>query len=578
MEIKVGVATCGVSAGADKVLFKLKDFYKEDSSIQIKEVGCIGLCFLEPIVEVRYDDGRVEYYGRVTEKDVEILQKEPSKLSHKKIDESVLNIEKYQKRIVLENAGRISPYNIDDYVKQQGYEALKKALSKKQEEIIKEIKESGLRGRGGAGFPTGLKWEFVFKEKSEEKYIICNADEGDPGAFMDRNVLESDPHRVIEGMIIAAYTVGANKGIIYIRAEYPKAIETLKIALKQAKEKGFLGKNILGSNFSFDIEIFQGAGAFVCGEETALIASIEGKRGHPRVRPPFPAQKGLFGKPTLINNVETFANIPWIIRHSAKEFIKYGTDKSKGTKVFSLAGKVKNTGLVEVPFGITIKDLVFKVGGGIKEDKEVKAVQIGGPSGGCVPKSLFNTQIDYEELKKVGAIVGSGGVIVLDETSCMVDVAKYFLSFTQKESCGKCTFCRIGTKRMLEILERITNGEGKEEDLDKLEDLAKKIQENSLCALGKTAPNPVLTTLKYFRDEYLAHIREKRCPAKVCKALIRVVIDEDKCIGCGACSNVCPTNTIIKLENGKYRINQDGCIKCESCIGICPTKAIYKDS
>jgi len=477
-------------------------------------------------------------------------------------------------RIVLRNSGLIDPEKIDEYIARDGYDALKKALSMKPEQVIEEVLASGLRGRGGAGFPTGLKWKFARGAKGDKKYFVCNADEGDPGAFMDRSVLESDPHSIIEGMAIGGFSIGSDEGIIYCRAEYPLAIKHLNVALEQAREKGYLGKNILGSDFSFDIHIKEGAGAFVCGEETAMIASIEGRRGMPRPRPPFPANSGVFGKPTNINNVETIANIPWIILNGAAKFSEYGIGKSRGTKVFALAGKIKKGGLAEVPMGMPLREVIFNVAGGIAENKKFKAVQLGGPSGGCIPESLLDTPVDYESINATGAIMGSGGMVVMDETTCIVDVAKFFLAFVQKESCGKCPFCRIGTKRMLEILERISEGKGVMEDLDTLLDLAYQVKEGSLCGLGQTAPNPVLTTLKYFREEYETHIRDKKCPAKVCTNLIHYVIDPAACIGCTKCARNCPVSCIAGEVKKPHVIDDEKCIRCGQCKKVCPVGAI----
>ncbi|MCX6231472.1 MAG: 4Fe-4S binding protein [Bacteroidetes bacterium] len=471
----------------------------------------------------------------------------------------------------------IDPESIEDYESQLGYASIRKIAKEKisYEDVIQCILDSGLRGRGGGGFSTGMKWRFARNNKSDEKFIICNADEGDPGAFMDRSLLEGDPHAVLEGMIIGAYAIGATDGVIYCRAEYPLAIKRLNIAIDQAREKAYLGKNILGiKDFNFDIHIKEGAGAFVCGEETALIASVEGERGMPRKRPPFPAESGLWRKPTNINNVETFANIPWIIYNGAAAYSKYGTEKSKGTKVFALAGKINHSGLVEVPMGITIRDIIFKLGGGIPNGKKFKAVQLGGPSGGCIPEFLADTIVDYDSVNATGAIMGSGGMVVMDETTCMVDIAKFFLNFTQEESCGKCTFCRIGTKRMLEILNRITEGKGEESDIAKLEELAVQIKDNSLCGLGQTAPNPVLTTLKYFRDEYEAHIFAKKCPAKACKALLTYEIIEDKCTGCTICAVKCPVKAITGEKKKVHFIHQEMCIKCGDCYARCKFDAI----
>jgi len=480
-----------------------------------------------------------------------------------------------QKRIVLRNCGVIDPESLDDYLDAGGYKALEKVLGDMPpQQVIDEVTKSGLRGRGGAGFPTGVKWNLARKSPGSQKYVICNADEGDPGAFMDRSVLESDPHSVIEGMVIAGYAIGATEGFIYVRAEYPMAVKRLELALAQAKEKGFIGDNMLNYNFDFDISIRQGAGAFVCGEETALMMSIEGKRGMPRVRPPFPAQSGLWGRPTNINNVETFANVPWIIMNGANAYNIYGTEKSKGTKVFALAGKAARTGLVEVPMGIPIKEIVLEIGGGTSTGLAFKAVQMGGPSGGVIPASLADTPVDYESITQTGAIMGSGGLIVMDESSCMVDIAKFFLNFTQDESCGKCTFCRLGTLRMMEILERIAGGKGKEEDLALLEELARDVKRASLCGLGQTAPNPVLTTLKYFRNEYEAHIYEKKCQAKKCQALITYEIISDKCPGCGLCAKYCPADAISGKKKEPYSINTEKCIRCGLCMSTCRLGAI----
>jgi NADH-quinone oxidoreductase subunit F len=581
--IKVGMASCGIAAGARPVYEALKEAAESHEDVEIREVGCIGLCFHEPLVEIE-QNGQRTLYGEVTaEKALEIFEKhvigktplEKNVVLSTEIEGEENSMISKQVRIVLENCGRIDPTNIDEYIQADGYKALEKALKKMDPEtVIEEILESGLRGRGGAGFPTGLKWRFAHKAQSDEKYVVCNADEGDPGAFMDRSVLEGDPHRVLEGMLICGYAIGASQGIIYCRAEYPLAIKRLKIAIEQAKERGFLGTNILGTGFSFDLSIKEGAGAFVCGEETALMASIEGKRGMPRPRPPFPANQGIWGKPTNINNVETLANVAWIIRNGAAAFYRYGTGKSRGTKVFALAGKIRKGGLVEVPMGMPLRDVIFEVGGGIPGDKPFKAVQLGGPSGGCLPESELDTPVDYESINATGAIMGSGGMIVMDEDTCIVDVAKFFLSFVQKESCGKCPFCRIGTKRMLEILERICDGKGKPEDLDLLEDMAYKVKDGSLCGLGQTAPNPVLTTLKYFRHEYEAHIIDKKCPAKVCTNLIHYTIDPSVCIGCTKCAQVCPVHAISGKVKEAHVIDDSICVRCGQCKTVCPVKAI----
>lgn len=577
--IKIGTATCGNAAGAQKTLEVLKKLSEGDSNISISETGCIGMCYREPLVEV-FKDGKKFLYGDVNEKNAEKIFNEHIK--NNKVVESILitqTEDKYtfdkQRRIVLRNTGSIDPEKIEDYIDNGGYEGIKKALSVTPADVIKIVTDSGLRGRGGAGFSTGMKWKFASDSKNDKKYVICNADEGDPGAFMDRSVLEGDPHSVIEGILICGYAIGANEGYVYCRAEYPLAIKRLLNAIDQATKRNLLGKNILGSGFDFELHIKEGAGAFVCGEETALMASVEGKRGMPRLRPPFPAVSGLWAKPTNINNVETFACASYILANGAESFNKYGTEKAKGTKVFALAGKIKNGGLIEVEMGIPLKEIIFDIGGGIKDDKKFKAVQMGGPSGGCIPNELIDTSVDYESLMATGAIVGSGGMVVLDEDSCMVDVARYFLNFTQTESCGKCTFCRIGTKRMLEILTRICEGKGEESDIDKLLDLAGKIKNSSLCGLGQTAPNPVLTTLKYFKHEYIAHIKDRKCPAGVCTALIKFDV-KDNCIGCGACKRACPVAAISGETKKKHIINQDLCIKCGSCYNVCKFDAVFK--
>jgi len=586
--IAVGMNSCGIAAGARETYEAIKaEIEKRGLDVKLKIVGCVGMCYREPLVDI-ITENEIITYGHVNPKKIPRIIEEHV-INGKPIEEWIVkkdwwengerktwDIDGYfakQKKIVLENSGYIDPESIDEYIQVGGYDALKKALKMKPGEIIDIIMKSGLRGRGGAGFPTGMKWKFTREAPGDEKYIVCNADEGDPGAFMDRNVLEGDPHRVIEGMIIGAYAIGATKGFIYVRAEYPLAIKRLRIALKQARERGFLGENILGSGFSFDIFIKEGAGAFVCGEETALMASIEGRRGMPRPRPPYPAQKGLWGKPTNINNVETWANVPWIIKHGWEAYASLGTEKSKGTKVFALSGKIKHGGNVEVPMGITLREILYDIGGGTKTGKKIKAVQLGGPSGGCIPDYLFDTPVDYESVTATGAIMGSGGMVVMDEDTCMVDVAKFFLDFTVKESCGKCTFCRLGTKRMWELLDKITRGEGTLEDIEKLEKLALLVKTGSLCGLGQTAPNPVLTTLKYFKDEYLAHI-EGRCPAKVCKPLIKYVIIADKCTGCTACAIMCPVKAISGERGKPHVINQEACIKCGTCYDVCRFNAI----
>ena len=577
-EIRVGLATCGIAAGAEPVYSALeKELAAIDAPVKLKRVGCIGMCYNEPLVDVVTEDGGKSTYGHVRVEDVSRIVKEHV-VGGQPVDDLLVPDDGFfdrQVRVVLENCGIIDPESIDEYISKGGYEALKMALTEmSQQQVIDKITASGLRGRGGAGFPTGVKWGFAAREPGPDKYFICNADEGDPGAFMDRSVLEGDPHRVLEGMAIGAYAIGAPHGYFYVRAEYPLAIKRIKKAIADATDAGLIGENIFGSNFSFEVKIKAGAGAFVCGEETALIASIEGKRGMPRKRPPYPAVSGLWGKPTNINNVETLANVPWIMRHETEDFTRYGTEKSKGTKVFALAGKLKHTGLVEVPMGMPIKDIVFDVGGGIRDEGTFKAVQMGGPSGGCIPASLSDVPVDYESINKTGAIVGSGGLIVLDDKTCMVDLARFFLDFIQKESCGKCTFCRIGTKRMLETLTRICDGEGVPEDLDRLVDLAKKVKVNSLCGLGQTAPNPVLTTVKYFREEYEAHIVDKACPAHVCKALISYKIEPDRCKDCKICTRACPVGAISQGEGKFQEIDQGTCIKCGTCYEVCPFGAI----
>lgn len=562
---------------------------KLDREVMLVETGCHGMCEMGPIVVI-YPEGA--FYCRVTAEDVpEIVEEhlykgrlverllytvpnEMTKVPHYK------DIPFYskQRRVVLRNCGYINPEHIEEYIARDGYQALAKALLEMTpEKTLDEVKRSGLRGRGGAGFPTGLKWEFARKAAGDKKYIICNADEGDPGAFMDRSVLEGDPHTLIEGMLLGAYAIGADEGYIYCRAEYPLAIKRLKNAIAQAEEYGLIGDNIMGTDFSCHLHIKEGAGAFVCGEETALMASIEGKRGMPTPRPPFPAQSGLWGKPTNINNVETWANVPMVILNGADWFSSIGTEKSNGTKVFALTGKVKNTGLIEVPMGITIREIVYELGGGILDDKEFKAVQIGGPSGGCLTKDHLDLPVDYESLTAAGAIMGSGGLVVMDEGTCMVDVSKFFLEFTQRESCGKCVPCREGTKQMLLLLEKITKGEGTMEDLDTLEELAHMVQRMSLCGLGQTAPNPVLTTLRYFRHEYEAHIRDKTCPAKVCPDLITYTIDPETCKKCGLCARNCPVGCISGDRQTPYEIDQERCIKCGTCLEVCPFNAVHKD-
>lgn len=584
--ITVGLGSCGVAAGASKTYNAIEQWLATNGvEAKMEKTSCIGMCFNEPLVEIKDDKGAY-LYGSVDEKSaLDILEQHISNSAPiidrlVKSDVETTKGDSYfegQTRIVLRNCGLINPEILEDYESRDGYKALKKIANESitSEQVIQEVLDAGLRGRGGGGFPTGMKWKFAAGYDADEKYMICNADEGDPGAFMDRSVLEGDPHSVIEGMIIGAYAIGATHGYIYCRAEYPLAIKRINKALQQARDNGYLGKNIQGiEGFNFDMVLKEGAGAFVCGEETALMASIEGQRGMPRKRPPFPAESGLWRKPSNINNVETFASIAWIINNGGAKYATNGTEKSKGTKVFALAGKIKNSGLVEVPMGVTLNDIIFGLGGGILEDKKFKAVQLGGPSGGCIPADLGETIVDYDSLMATGAIMGSGGMVIMDETSCMVDVAKYFLQFTQNESCGKCTFCRIGTKRMLEILERITNGQGEEGDIEKLEELAAQIKDSSLCGLGQTAPNPVLATLRYFRHEYEAHIIDKKCPAKVCKPLLTYTVDADKCTGCTLCARKCPTDTISGERKAPHVINQEGCIQCGACHTSCNFDAI----
>lgn len=582
MKVIVGQGSCGVATGAKKTAAQFERLIEEkDLDVKVDITGCVGTCYLEPIVDVYDDNNNMTRYVKVNaDKASEIVEKH---LVNGEVvtdlalhDEDKLFIEK-QQRVVLRHCGLINPEKIEEYIAVGGYAATKKVVtSMTQDEVIEEIKISGLRGRGGAGFPTWFKWNAAKANKADQKYIVCNADEGDPGAFMDRSVLEGDPHSLIEGMIIGGYAMGARDGVIYVRAEYPLAIHRLEIAMSQAREKGFLGKNIFGSGFDFDLRIKAGAGAFVCGEETALIASLEGERGMPRLKPPFPAAKGYWQKPTNINNVETYANVAWIIANGGAAFGAMGTDKSKGTKVFALAGKIKKGGLVEVPMGLPLRDVIYGIGGGIKKDKEFKAVQMGGPSGGCIPASLIDTPVDYENINKTGAIVGSGGMIVMDETTCMVDMARYFLDFTRKESCGKCNYCRIGTKRMLEILERITKGEGKDGDIELLEELAYKVKDGAMCGLGQTAPNPVLTTIKYFRNEYEDHIYNKKCTAASCKSLISFNITDD-CRGCTACARKCPVGAISGEKKEKHVIDQDVCIRCGRCEENCKFDAIVRE-
>ena len=570
------------------------------NEIKLVQTGCFGLCALGPVVIV-YPEGT--FYSQVQPEDVKEIVEEhllkgrivnrlvydessapKEQLVDGKVSLNDTDFYRAQNRVALRNCGVIDPENIDEYIAVDGYAALGKVLTEMTpEDVIKCVTDSGLRGRGGGGFPTGFKWSLCAPNKADQKYVVCNADEGDPGAFMDRSVLEGDPHCVIEAMAICGYAVGATKGFVYVRAEYPIAVARLQKAIDQAREYGLLGENIFGSGFDFDLEIRLGAGAFVCGEETALMTSIEGNRGEPRPRPPFPAVKGLFGKPTVENNVETFANIPQILLKGADWFASMGTERSKGTKVFALGGKIKHTGLVEVPMGTTLREIIYDIGGGIPNGKKFKAAQTGGPSGGCIPASLIDTKIDYDNLTAIGCMMGSGGLIVMDEDTCMVDIAKFFLEFTVDESCGKCTPCRVGTKRLLEMLDKITSGKGTMEDIDKLEELCYYIKSNSACGLGQTAPNPVLATLKFFKDEYIAHVKDKKCPAGVCKDLLTYTIDKEKCIGCGMCARNCPADTIVKTDYTapghklpSYEIIPDKCVKCGACITNCRFKAISK--
>lgn len=579
MRIKVGLGSCGMAAGARKTQEAIDAALSAaGSAVRAERTGCIGLCFAEPLVEV-IDGDNSYFYGRVDAAKAEQIVNGHvigGQVQHDLLltDDEMAFLNR-QQRIVLRNCGVIDPENIEHYIARGGYQALQKAVQDMTpEQIIEEIKISGLRGRGGAGFPTWFKWDACRKAEGEQKYIICNADEGDPGAFMDRSVLESDPHALLEGMAIAARAIGCNQGVIYVRAEYPLSIQRLELAMADARAKGYLGQNIFGSGWDFDIYIKAGAGAFVCGEETALLASLEGERGMPRLKPPFPAQKGFWQQPSNINNVETLANVAWIILNGGAAYAEFGTETSKGTKVFALAGKIKRGGLVEVPMGMTLREIIFEVGGGIKNDAEFKAVQMGGPSGGCIPASLLDTPVDYENINKTGAIMGSGGMIVMDSTTCMVDMARFFLDFTQKESCGKCVHCRIGTKRMLEILTRITKGEGKEGDVELLTQLGEDIKAGSLCGLGASAPNPALSTIRYFADEYKAHIEDKTCPAHSCRDLLTYYIRPDKCKGCTLCSRKCPTGAISGELREVFVIDQEKCIKCGNCAAVCRFDAV----
>lgn len=589
------VLVCGgtgcTSSNSEKIIQKLNEEIKAkglDNEVNVVKTGCFGLCSLGPIMIV-YPEGC--FYSMVKPEDIPEIVEEHllkgrivTRLLYQETvkDDTISSLNntsfyKKQRRIALRNCGVIDPEKIDEYIAMDGYAALGKALTEMTpSEVIDVVKESGLRGRGGGGFPTGLKWSFAAANEADQKYVCCNADEGDPGAFMDRSILEGDPHALIEAMAIAGYAIGATKGYVYVRAEYPIAVKRLSIAIKQAREYGLLGKNIFSTNFCFDIELRLGAGAFVCGEETALLTSIEGSRGEPRPRPPFPAVKGLFGKPTVLNNVETYANIAQIILNGAEWFNSVGTEKSKGTKVFALGGKINNTGLVEIPMGTTLREIVEDIGGGIPNGRKFKAAQTGGPSGGCIPSEHLDIPIDYDNLISIGSMMGSGGLIVMDDTTCMVDIAKFFLDFTVDESCGKCTPCRIGTKRLLEMLDKITSGNGTLEDIDKMEELCYYIKENALCGLGQTAPNPVLSTLRFFRDEYIAHVTEHRCPAGVCKALLSYRVIEDKCRGCTACARICPVGAISGTIREPHTIDTNKCIKCGACMEKCKFGAIIK--
>lgn len=582
MKIFIGAGTCGLAAGAGELeqaaeaylLEKQKEGRSETQLATVQRTGCVGLCWLEPIVDVIDASGNEKRYVQVTPEQMpHILSGQAVTVDIKSVDNTILN---RQKRIVMRNYGKINPEDIQDYIQAGGYKAARACLlDKTPEQVINTVKQSGLRGRGGAGFPTWFKWQAAARQTATPKYLVCNADEGDPGAFMDRSVLEGDPHSLIEGMLIGAYAMGAQYGVVYVRAEYPLAIERLQIAIEQAVAHGLLGRDIFGvKGLHFDLRIKVGAGAFVCGEETALIASLEGQRGMPRLKPPFPAEKGLWDQPTNINNVETFANIPWIMQSSAEAFAALGTPKSKGTKVFALTGKINHGGLVEIPMGLPLRTVIEEIGGGVPNGKALKAVQMGGPSGGCIPVELLDTPVDYESITATGAIVGSGGMVVMDEDNCMVEMARFFLDFTCKESCGKCTYCRVGTRRMLEILTRITAGAGRDGDIELLEELSHKIKEGSLCGLGQTAPNPVLTTLKYFRHEYEAHIQEGHCPAGQCEALVSYSIEADKCIGCTRCHKVCPAGAVSGAVKQAHRIDSVACVKCGACLAVCKPNAI----
>ncbi|MDD6275779.1 MAG: NADH-quinone oxidoreductase subunit NuoF [Clostridia bacterium] len=577
MRIAVGKGSCGIAAGANKVYDAIKE--KLGNAAELDITGCIGMCFLEPIVDIYDGETLLKRLVKVKPEDADKIIAfaggDENAVDELEITDDDKSFLEKQTRIALRHCGIINPDRIEDYMAADGYKALEKVLKTMiPEQVIEEIKTSGLAGRGGAGFPTWFKWNAAHQSEGKVKYLICNADEGDPGAFMDRAVIESDPHNLIEGMLIAAYAIGASEAVVYVRAEYPLAIERLTNAIKQAEEKGLLGDNIMGTDFSCIMRIKAGAGAFVCGEETALIESIQGERGMPRLKPPFPAQSGYWYKPSNINNVETFANVSWIILNGGSAFAAMGTENSKGTKVFALTGKIKKGGLVEIPMGKTLRDVIFDIGGGIRDGREFKAVQMGGPSGGCIPAELLDTVIDYKTLAATGAIMGSGGMVVMDDSTCMVGMAQFFLDFTAKESCGKCVHCRIGTKRMLEILNRIVKGEGKDGDIELLEELCRSIKDGALCGLGQTAPNPVLTTIKYFRNEYEAHINEKKCPAKACVDLLRYSIRADQCKGCTLCARKCPAGAISGEVKKAHTIDQDKCIQCGACYATCKFGAV----
>ena len=583
MRIVIGEGSCGIAAGASKVRNAIESLMTGSDAFTLGSTGCIGMCFLEPIVDIYDGKTLLRRLVRVSENDAEAIVEAAKTGDLSKVDSITISDDdaqflSKQTRIALRHCGLINPVSLDDYRETDGYQALEKVLkTMSPEDVIEEIKVSGLAGRGGAGFPTWFKWNAARQSVSDVKYLICNADEGDPGAFMDRAVIESDPHTLIEGMLIGAYAIGASEMIVYVRAEYPLAITHLEIAIEQARKANLLGKNILGTSFSCDMRIKAGAGAFVCGEETALIESLEGKRGMPRLKPPFPAQKGYMDEPSNINNVETFANVSWIMNNGGEAFASMGTENSKGTKVFALTGKICKGGLVEIPMGKTLRDVIFGIGGGIRDGKQFKAVQMGGPSGGCIPENLLDTVIDYKALAATGAIMGSGGMVVMDESTCMVGMAKFFLDFTALESCGKCIHCRIGTQRMQEILTRIVKGEGKQGDIELLEELCVAIKDGALCGLGQTAPNPVLTTIRYFRDEYEAHINEKKCPAKECADLLTYSIDADKCKGCTLCAKKCPANAISGQVKSAHVIDSDVCIRCGQCVKSCRFGAINVD-